>query len=276
LFRAFLRASGQNDENRFQLRKDCVAHVTKIWSRFSTQANQIHREAPYFRSRSPNRPTFPSPDCYREYMLLEGTAWGSDLEALAAAEIHKRSVLIWSQSTRQNGFLMNHNEGTATTGAVHILHSGNHFDALIPEAPEANCIKTKALAQKIATDNVIHVMDQPSIQWGPHFPHEKRQKLVHGYQTHASRPESAPSEASTVQNVNAPIDLEGAQVATNSQQKIHLGKRRLPPSMIAIAQRHEAKRQRKLSKAYRQVMPHKTPRSEYRYGTSAVNTKRKR
>jgi hypothetical protein len=79
-------------------------------------------------------------------MLLEGTAWGSDLEPLAAAEIHKQPVLIWSQFTRQHGFLTNHHEGTATTGAVDILHSENHYAALIPDATEANCIKTKALA----------------------------------------------------------------------------------------------------------------------------------
>ena len=93
-------------------------------------------------------------------MLLEGLAWGSDLEAFAAGELHSTSVLIWSHSTRKHGFLMNHSELTEMTGAVHLLHSGNHFDALIPKEKEENTRQTKALAQKGATDNHLHHMDQ--------------------------------------------------------------------------------------------------------------------
>lgn len=50
--------------------------------------------------------------------------WGSDLEALAAAEIYIKSpcaylVLIWSNGSKAHGFLMNHGVHTTNKGAIH-------------------------------------------------------------------------------------------------------------------------------------------------------------
>jgi hypothetical protein len=87
---------------------------------------------------------------YAAYMLQNGK-WGSDLEALATAEIYQVPVLIWSTRSKAHGFLLNHGVHTTNKGAIHLLHSGNHYDALIPDCRLSNCRQTNSLANSISS-----------------------------------------------------------------------------------------------------------------------------
>jgi hypothetical protein len=84
--------------------------------------------------------------------MLQDGKWGSDLEALAAAEIHQVPVLIWSTRFKAHGFLMNHSVHTANKGTTHLLLSGNHYDALIPHCKLSNCRETDSLANSNITN----------------------------------------------------------------------------------------------------------------------------
>jgi hypothetical protein len=66
--------------------------------------------------------------------MLQYGNWGSDLEALAAAELYQVPVFNLSNRSKAHGFLMNHGVHTAN-----ILHLGNHYDALLPLCRLFNC-----------------------------------------------------------------------------------------------------------------------------------------
>jgi hypothetical protein len=59
--------------------------------------------------------------------------WGPDLEASVIAKKINRPLLLWIASTRRHGTLLNFLpvERSNIKGTAHILHSGNHYSALI-------------------------------------------------------------------------------------------------------------------------------------------------
>jgi hypothetical protein len=57
--------------------------------------------------------------------------WGSDLEAYAAAVLHDCPLLIKSATTQLHGFRLNFSQHTGRSGALHLLHSGTLYDALL-------------------------------------------------------------------------------------------------------------------------------------------------
>jgi hypothetical protein len=101
-FRASLRANDLDDNCHAELRQKCVSHITVHWNRYEKCCNLIHSESPDFPPIT-IRP-FKRASDYEAYMLQDGK-WGSDREALAAAEIHQVPVLIWSTRSKAHGFL---------------------------------------------------------------------------------------------------------------------------------------------------------------------------
>jgi hypothetical protein len=136
LFRAILRATKQDDSNHMELRTECVAAVINQWDRYSLQADVIHKVAwqawlgrrGLVASAGPD--TRLSPVDYKEYMLQSGN-WGSDLEALAIAQLMQRPALIWTLATGGHGEHLNYSPMTKTRSAIQILHAGNHYEALL-------------------------------------------------------------------------------------------------------------------------------------------------
>jgi hypothetical protein len=154
-------------------------------------------------------------------------AWGSDLEALAIAKIYNRSVLIWTLQTRSHGFLMNHKPETAAFGAFHLLHSGQHYDALLCNSDDKNPRSTLDLAAR-NSNNHRTVIDLGTTR-------ETQNPTTTQLHTSKDRENLAPlgSEA-FFKNSKRP----------NQTPPPTLGKRRLPAYMIEIAAKHR-KRVRK-------------------------------
>jgi hypothetical protein len=150
LFRAILRALGLNDRDHLQLRQQCGHHVIVHWNRYKDHANYIHSEAHDFANLRNNQ----NSDDYRSFMTqtTPRVSWGSDVEALAAAEIYQVPILVWSLQTRKHGFLMNYTSETSSKGAIHILHSRIHYDALLTRAKNENIRQTAILARETGTE----------------------------------------------------------------------------------------------------------------------------
>jgi hypothetical protein len=92
---------------------------------------------------------FPNVQAYANYMGRIGE-WGSDLEASVIAKKTNRPLLLWRASTRRHGTLLNFVsvERSKIKGTAHILHSGNHYSALIfQNGIEKNYHLTSLLAQ---------------------------------------------------------------------------------------------------------------------------------
>jgi hypothetical protein len=129
LFRAILSACGIDDEQYHEhLRAICVKEVVADWNNLSTYANFIHRVD---RDNNDELP-FPNAQAYANYMGRVGE-WGSDLEASVIAKKTNRPILLWIASTRRHGTLLNFIpvERSKIKATAHILHSGNHYSALI-------------------------------------------------------------------------------------------------------------------------------------------------
>jgi hypothetical protein len=299
LFRALLRALDLNDNHHTDLRQKCVSHITTRWNRYEKYCNLIHSDSPDFPPFT-TRPFIRASD-YVAYMLRNGK-WGSDLEALAAAEIYQVPVLIWSNRSKAHGFLMNHGVHTSNKGAIHVLHSGNHYDALIPHCKVSNCHQINRLASHIASqpDNerpTTLILDSPNLK-----PlQQKKQKLNHENET-------KPTRSNPCHNTNEHEEkIEAVRLPcpdkTETKQKSNIqcnqpeesttypphtaaipglqrpcvlpsGKRRLSTYMIEIAQR-AATNKRLKTKSFGHAS-YIIPRPQRRYGTSAINTKRKR
>jgi hypothetical protein len=75
---------------------------------------------------------FSNAQAYANYMARVGE-WGSDLEASVIAKKVNRPLLLWIASTRRHGTLLNFVpvKRSKIKGTAHILHSGNHYSALI-------------------------------------------------------------------------------------------------------------------------------------------------
>jgi hypothetical protein len=75
---------------------------------------------------------FPNAQAYANYMGRVGE-WGSNLEASVIAKKTNRPILLWIASTRRHGTLLNFVpvERSKIKATAHILHSGNHYSALI-------------------------------------------------------------------------------------------------------------------------------------------------
>lgn len=58
--------------------------------------------------------------------------WGSDLEALACAQVFNIKVVIWSLQTCLPGEVLNETATTQQSLLIHLLHSGNHYEGLQP------------------------------------------------------------------------------------------------------------------------------------------------
>jgi hypothetical protein len=123
-------ACGIDDEQYHErLRATCVREVIADWNNLSTYANCIHRVDKNNIEELP----FPNAQAYANYMGRVGQ-WGSDLEASAIAKKTNRPLLVWIASTRRHGVtLLNFVpvERSKIKGTAHILHSGNHYSALI-------------------------------------------------------------------------------------------------------------------------------------------------
>jgi hypothetical protein len=146
LFRAILSACGIDDEQYHEhLRAICVKEVIADWNNLSTYANFIHRVD---RNNNDEVP-FPNAQAYANYMGRVGK-WGSDLEASVIAKKVNRPVLLWIASTRKHGTLLNfvYVERSNIKGTAHILHSGNHYSALIfQNGVEENYYTSSLVAQ---------------------------------------------------------------------------------------------------------------------------------
>jgi hypothetical protein len=70
--------------------------------------------------------------------VSQSGTWASDVEALAAAEILGHPLLIWTLHTGRHGFLYNYSKSFKNQQTIHILHSANHFDALLVNNPSMN------------------------------------------------------------------------------------------------------------------------------------------
>jgi hypothetical protein len=116
--------------------------------------------------------------------MLQDGEWGSDLEALAAAEIYQVPVLIWSTCSKAHGFLMKHSVHTSNKGTIHLLHSGNHYDALIPHCKLSNRRQTDSLANSISSHPnnkrpTTSILDSPILR-----PlQQKKRKVSHEHET---------------------------------------------------------------------------------------------
>jgi hypothetical protein len=92
---------------------------------------------------------FPNAQAYANYMGRV-SEWGSDLEASVIAKKINRPLLLWIASTRRHGILLNFVpvERSKIKGTAHILHSGNHYSALIfQNGVEENYYLISLLAQ---------------------------------------------------------------------------------------------------------------------------------
>jgi hypothetical protein len=89
---------------------------------------------------------------YATYMPQAGT-WASDVEAQAAAEILGHPLLIWTMNTGYHGFLYNYSDSSQSKQTLHIVHSTNHFDALVVDNPSLNLQYIEQLAQRSASGN---------------------------------------------------------------------------------------------------------------------------
>jgi hypothetical protein len=129
LFRAILSACGIDDEQYHEhLRAICVKEGIANWNNLSTYANFNHRVDRNGNDKLP----FPNAQAYANYTGRVGK-WGLDLEASVVAKKANRPLLLWIASTRRHGTLLNFVpvERSKIKGTAHILHSGNHYSALI-------------------------------------------------------------------------------------------------------------------------------------------------
>jgi hypothetical protein len=63
-------------------------------------------------------------------MQTPDVVWSSNLEVLAAARLQDKPLLIWSTTTQSHGFLLDFTTQCVKQAAIHLLFSGNHYDAL--------------------------------------------------------------------------------------------------------------------------------------------------
>jgi hypothetical protein len=139
---SILRAKGEDDEHHSTLRLRSVQHIVHNWDRFKNFANHSHQDAPAFANLLD----------YATYMSKTGT-WASDVEAQAAAEILGHPLLIWTMNTGRHGFLYNYSDSSRFKQTLHIVHSTNHFDALVVNNPLLNLQYTQQLAQCSSSGN---------------------------------------------------------------------------------------------------------------------------
>lgn len=106
-----------------------------------------------------------------------------------------RPLLIWSSTSKRHGFLLNFTEENVKTGAIHILHSGNHFDALLIHE-STNVSLTSNLFQAFRTNT-----GDPAASEAPDAPGHPAANSV----DLTSSPSSASAIAAAAVNMNYPV-----------------------------------------------------------------------
>jgi hypothetical protein len=167
---------------------------------------------------------------------------------------------------------MNHSVHTANKGTIHLLHSGNHYDALIPQCKLSHRRQTDSLANSISsqTNNerpTNSIMDSPILK-----PlQQKKRKVSHENETkptpscyhniaeseEETRPTRHPSPDKSEPQQNTNLQYSQPKESTVYLSNITtaglqcpcsaplVGKRKLPAYMIEIAQKAAAKKRLK-------------------------------
>jgi hypothetical protein len=86
-------------------------------------------------------------------MSQPGT-WATDMEAQAAAETLGHPLLIWTMNTGRHGFLYNHLDSSESQQTLHIVHSVDHFDALVVNNSSLNLQYTQQLAAQCSSSSI--------------------------------------------------------------------------------------------------------------------------
>ena len=131
LFRALLRAHGQDDSTHLQLRHACIASILANWEAHTHALNAVHHDTPIF-SITANEP-FPTAAHYFTYFSTPGT-FGTEVEAFVCAKLLRRPLLIWSSATCLPVHPLYNYSPTApalSQQTLHLSYTGNHYDALL-------------------------------------------------------------------------------------------------------------------------------------------------
>lgn len=166
-------------EDHRVLRNDAANYISSHWNRFFSQANHIHRlsDAPSIspqptantsRSQKPPESSntsqlFGSGAEYSSWMQTPDSVSASDLEALAIACLRERPLLIWSTASEKHGFLLTFTDQTIPTGALHLLHSGNHYDALVIDSQSTKTPRT-SFSNNMASQRPLNRQHNPPLQ----------------------------------------------------------------------------------------------------------------